>query len=83
MNTKEDILNEFKTILDEQFDIPKDKVTFEAHLYKDLDLDSIDAIDMIVFIQKKIGKKVQPQDFKRAQTVGDVVNVIANMLEIK
>ena len=83
MNTKEDILNEFKFILEDQFEIDKDRVTFDAKLYEDLDLDSIDAIDMIVFIQKKIGKKVQPEDFKSVTTVGDVVDVIANMLEIK
>ncbi len=79
MRTKEDIFEEFKKILNQLFEIDPDTVTLETNLFEDLDLDSIDAVDMIVFIQKKTGKKVQPEMFKSVRTVQDVVDVIATL----
>ena len=45
----------------------------------DLDVDSIDAIDLVVKIKELTGKQVQPEDFKNVRTVQDVVTVIQNM----
>lgn len=53
----------------------------EARLYEDLELDSIDAIDMIVHLQKKIGKKIKPEDFKTVRTVQDVVDAADRLLK--
>lgn len=51
-------------------------VTRESRLVEDLDLDSIDAVDMIVHLQNMIGKRIKPEAFKSVRTVGDVVDVI-------
>ena len=48
----------------------------ENRLVEDLDLDSIDAVDMIVHLQNMIGKRIKPEAFKSVRTVGDVVDVI-------
>lgn len=48
----------------------------ESRLVEDLDLDSIDAVDMIVHLQNMIGKRIKPEAFKSVRTVGDVVDVI-------
>ena len=48
----------------------------EANLFTDLDLDSIDAIDMVVYLQKKTGKKFSPEQFKTVRTINDVVEVV-------
>ena len=63
-------------MMEELFDIEKEKVTLDAKLYEDLDLDSIDAIDLVVQIQKETKIKVQPEDFKNVRTVADVVDAV-------
>ena len=50
-------------------------------LYEDLELDSIDAIDMVVQLQKKVGKKIKPEEFKAVRTVQDVVDAVAGLLK--
>lgn len=73
---KEEILAEIKSLLVNQFELEEEQITPEANLFTDLDLDSIDAIDMVVFLQKKTGKKFSPEQFKTVRTVNDVVEVV-------
>ena len=73
---KEEILAEIKSLLVKQFELEEEQITPEANLFTDLDLDSIDAIDMVVFLQKKTGKKFSPEQFKTVRTVNDVVEVV-------
>ncbi|TLL73358.1 acyl carrier protein, partial [Acinetobacter baumannii] len=51
----------------------------DSNLYSDLDVDSIDAVDLVVKIKELTGKQVKPEDFKNVRTVLDVVTVIQNM----
>lgn len=74
--TDENTLNELKVIFEEMFDVDPDDVTLEAALYDDLDIDSIDAVDLIVRIREMTGKKVAPEEFKSVRTVGEVVEAI-------
>lgn len=74
---RESIYNSMVEILNEVFEIEASDVSLEASLYEDLDLDSIDAIDLVVKIQEVTGRKVKPDDFKSARTVGDVVEIIS------
>lgn len=77
---KEEILTKLSEYLEEYFEIPKDKITLEANLYTDLDLDSIDAVDLIVKLQELTQKKIAPADFKEVRTIGDVVNKVYEMV---
>ena len=81
MRNKEEILEEFKKLLEEEFEVDPQSITLDSFLYEDLDLDSIDAVDMIVYIQKKTKTKVKPEVFKSVRTVGDVVNVIDDLIQ--
>ena len=54
-------------------------MTRESRLVEDLDLDSIDAVDMIVHLQNMIGRRIKPEAFKSVRTVGDVIDVIVTM----
>lgn len=76
MNTKEEILSEITTILAGQFETEESKITPEAHLFTDLDLDSIDAVDLVVTLQKKTGEKISPDQFKKVRTIQDVVDAV-------
>jgi acyl carrier protein len=80
---KQDVFQTLKHTLVEQFELDPAKITPDARLYEDLDLDSIDAVDMIIKLQELTGCKVSPEDFKGVQTVGDVQRVIEKLLAAK
>ena len=73
MYTKEDIKKIICDILIQDFDCDEASLTDDARLFEDLDLDSIDAVDLIVRLQRIIDKKVDPSDFKQIRTLNDVV----------
>ncbi len=73
---KNEIFAEIKAMLIKQFELEEDQITLESNLFTDLDLDSIDAIDMVVYLQKKTGKKFSPEQFKTVRTISDVVDVV-------
>ena len=72
--TDQQILDKLKAILAEAFEIDPERVTPETHLFEELDLDSIDAVDLAIKLQEMTGKRIKPEDFKTVRTVGDVVS---------
>jgi acyl carrier protein len=80
MTTRDEIWQQVRELLDELFEVPAEKVKPETRLYEDLDLDSIDAVDMVVHLQKRTGKKISPDDFKTVRTVEDVVNAVEKLV---
>jgi acyl carrier protein len=72
----QDLFPTISKTLQELFDIPADKITLEARLYEDLDIDSIDAVDLIIKMRKITGKKVEPEMFKSVRTLGDVITAL-------
>lgn len=56
---KEQVFAQVKDALEELFEIDAADIVPEAHLYQDLDLDSIDAVDLVVHLQNVTGKKNQ------------------------
>lgn len=81
--TDEEILTRLREILEENFEIDPARVTPEAHLYNDLDLDSIDAVDLAIKLQELTGKRIKPDEFKTVRTVGDVIQAARMLLERK
>lgn len=77
--TKDSIFEIVKDALVDLFEIDPDKIRLETHLYEDLDIDSIDAVDLVVRLKEKTGKKPDPEVFKNVRTVSDVVNTIYDM----
>jgi len=75
--TKEDIYPMLVDMLHEMFELDKGKITLDANLYSDLDIDSIDAVDLVVKLKELTGKRLQPEVFKSVRTVQDVVNALA------
>ncbi len=74
------LLKQLSDVLEELFQIPPEKVRPEAKLYEELDLDSIDAIDLVVKLQGMTGKKIKPEEFKMVRTVDDVLNCLETLL---
>ena len=78
--SKEEIYNKLCEILKEDFEIEESSITKEANLFTDLDMDSIDAVDLAVRIQQYTDKRISPQDFKHIRTIDDVVEAIYGIL---
>ncbi len=73
MHSKEEIYQHLHDYLVELFEVPSESISPDARLMEDLDLDSIDAVDLIVKFQERTGKKIQAEEFKSVRTVNDVV----------
>jgi acyl carrier protein len=78
--TKDDILARIAAIMEETFEISPAKVKPEAKLYDDLEIDSIDAVDLIVQLKPLVGRRLDPEAFKSVRTVADVVDALHGML---
>ncbi|MDR3159099.1 MAG: phosphopantetheine-binding protein [Zoogloeaceae bacterium] len=63
-------------LLADLFDIQPEKITLEANLYRDLDIDSIDAVDLAIEFKKRTGRQLSPEEFKEIRSVGDIVNMV-------
>jgi acyl carrier protein len=81
MQNKDTIFLALQKILADSFELDAEKITRSSSLYEELQLDSIDAIDLIVNVQELIGRKVQPEQFKSARTVEDVVDIVYNLIQ--
>ncbi|MEO8316071.1 MAG: acyl carrier protein [Pseudomonadota bacterium] len=74
--TKEEILARLSAVLQENFDIAPEKIVLTAKLYEDLDIDSIDAVDMMVKLRSLSERRLQPEAFRTVRTIGDVVDAL-------
>ncbi len=79
--TRDDIFTILKGILVDEFEVVPENVVLNADLFDDLELDSVDAVDLAVRLQQHTGKKVSPAEFKQIRTVGDVVNAIVKLMQ--
>ena len=78
--TKDEIYSTIKTTLVETFGLDAVKVRPEARLFEDLDLDSIDAVDLSAQLHAATGKRIAQDDFKAVRTIQDVVEAVQRSL---
>lgn len=76
-NSKEAIFSEIKRVLVELFELDEDAIEPQARLYEDLDIDSIDTVDMMIELKKFAPSNITPEQFKDVRTLQDVVDVLA------
>lgn len=79
--TKDEIYVWIADMLHEMFELDQSKISPQSNLYTDLDIDSIDAVDIVVKLNQMTGKRIQPDVFRAVRTVQDVVDVIASLLQ--
>lgn len=80
MQNREDIFNLLRNALVELFELDPASINLDSHLYQDLEIDSIDAIDLIDHIKRQTGKKITAEDFKSVRTVNDVVEAVFRLV---
>ena len=81
MQTRDDIFNTLRDALVDLFELPPERVTLDANLYQDLEIDSIDAVDLIDHIKRQTGKKIAAEEFKAVRTVNDVVEAVYRLVQ--
>ncbi len=81
MKSRDEVYNKVVEILADLFEIERDEISPQAQLYEELDIDSIDAVDLLVELKNYTGKKMAPEDFKSVRTVNDVVDSVCALLE--
>ena len=80
MSNRDSLQEKIIAVLIELFELDDVEVTADSNLYEDLDIDSIDAVDLVVELKKMTGKKIKPEDFKNVRTVADIVDAIEQLL---
>lgn len=80
MKSPDEIYARICAILEELFEVDPEDISLESNLYQDLDIDSIDAVDLVVELQKITGKRIKPEDFKSVRTVQDVVVEVGKLV---
>lgn len=83
MYTREEITKTICDILVEEFECPAEKLIPQVNLFDDLDLDSIDAVDLIIRLQRIVNKKVRPDDFKQIRTLNDLIDAVEKIVNEK
>ncbi|KOQ98467.1 acyl carrier protein [Haemophilus sp. C1] len=74
--TEQEIQIVLVNALETLFEVDPNKVTLDTNLYQDLEIDSIDAIDLIDHIKRETGYKLQAEDFRNVRTVADVIQAV-------
>lgn len=81
MQTRDEVLEQLKAALVELFEIEPDRVTLEARLNEDLEIDSIDAVDLLDRLRRQTGRKITGEDFRSVRTVNDLVNAVHAVIQ--
>jgi acyl carrier protein len=76
--SKDELYGWVVDLLADMFELDKSKLSIQSNLYVDLDIDSIDAVDLAVKLKQMTGKRLQPEVFKTIRTIGDVVDALSD-----
>lgn len=76
-----EVFEHLRKTLVELFDVDAQSITPQARLYEDLDIDSIDAVDMVVELKRFTGRRIDPEDFKSVRTVQDVLDAVDRLMQ--
>ncbi|MBV8634952.1 MAG: acyl carrier protein [Burkholderiaceae bacterium] len=76
---KDEIFTWVADLLAEMFELDREKLTLQSNLYADLDIDSIDAVDLAVKLKQMTGRRLQPEVFKAIRTIGDIVDALVGL----
>lgn len=70
------VLDQIKEILKDTTDIDESKITLDAKLKEDLELDSLDSVELIMSAEEEFGIEIPDEDVMNFKTVNDIVNYI-------
>ncbi|MBR5194584.1 MAG: hypothetical protein IKW48_00425 [Akkermansia sp.] len=85
MTTREKVDSFVREVLENDFsiDLEGNNLTDETNLFEELDLDSIDAVDIVVSVQKQFEVTLTPEDFKEVRNYGGLLDVICKAVDAR
>jgi len=81
MYTRAEVSKKITSALSDLFEVDPEAISESALLYEDLDIDSIDAVDLLIELKSFTGLVIDPEDFKSVKTIEDVINIVCKLLE--
>ena len=78
---RDDIKEKLTAALLTLFELEPEQITEDAKLYEDLDIDSIDTVDLLLHMKQETGVELdfEPEHFRDVQTFGDLLDVIERL----
>ena len=80
MATQEEVYSKIKSVLMDEFEVEEDSISLEANLFTDLELDSLDAIDLMVTLDKELGIEIKTEEMQDLRTIEDVCNFVLSSI---
>jgi acyl carrier protein len=81
VKSRAEIFSHVTGLMVKMFGLDPAALTEDTRLYDELDIDSIDAVDLMAELKSYTGKKVSPEDFRNVRTIGDIVNTLEALLK--
>jgi acyl carrier protein len=76
----EEVYEMIRASLVELFRLDPARITPEARLADDLEIDSIDAVDLVDQVKRTTGRKLSAQDFRAVRTVADLAQAVERLI---
>lgn len=73
--------DKIRDIIVEQLNADASMVTMDTNLMKDLEADSLDAVEIIMAIEEEFGIEIPDEDAEKIQIVGDLVKYVEEVCE--
>lgn len=75
--TEREVVDITNKVFEESFEIEKEKLQPQAHIFNDLGLDSIDIVDLVVALQESFGVKIRNEEkVRNIRTLQDIYDFI-------
>jgi len=81
--TKEEAIKKINSVLTEEFEVDEEKITEDADIFKTLDIDSLDVVDLVVDIERNFGIKLKTEEMSNVNTIGKLYEYVWNKIESK
>ena len=81
MISQDDVFNKIKNVLVEEFELEAEDITLESNLFTDLELDSLDAIDLMVTLDKELEIEIQTETMQDMRTIQDVCDFVMSAIK--
>ncbi|MEM6484267.1 MAG: phosphopantetheine-binding protein [Pseudomonadota bacterium] len=77
--SKQEIVEKIRAVMVDFFELDASEISEDSNLVEDLDIDSIDTIDLMIEMRKHLDKEIDDMALLDCKTIGDVAEVISKM----
>lgn len=74
--TEKELIHQINQLMHQGFELPFEKLVPEARFKEDLNLDSLDAVDMLVHLEEKLGTRIEGERLMHIKTLSDIYTLV-------